>query len=140
MPMKSVKISDYMARKLVTFKPDDNIFEAMDQFLDHGISGAPVVDDSGQLVGMLSEVDLIEVVMQGSYYDEAEGVVRDFMQANVDTVTPDQDIYSVAARFRKEHRHRFPVVHSDGRLVGQISRRDVLRAVREFVERNVRKK
>jgi CBS domain-containing protein len=135
--LRSVKISDYMATKLVTFKPDDNIFYAMDCFLDHGISGAPVVDADGRLVGMLSEVDLIEVVMQGGYYDEPEGVVRDFMTTPVDTVTLDQDIFHVAKRFREEHRHRFPVVQTNGRLIGQISRRDVLRAVREFVERKL---
>jgi CBS domain-containing protein len=136
--MQSVKISDYMATNLVTFKPEDNIFWAMDVFLDRSISGAPVVDADGQLVGMLSEVDLIEVVMQGGYYDEPEGVVRDFMQAPVDTVPADLDIFSVAKRFKQEHRHRFPVLHN-GKLVGQISRRDVLRAVREFVERKLAK-
>jgi CBS domain-containing protein len=135
--LKSVKISDYMATKLVTFKPEDNIFYAMDCFLDHGISGAPVVNDDGVLVGMLSEVDLIDVVMQGGYYDEPEGVVRDFMKTPVDTVTTDEDIFHVAKRFREEHRHRFPVVRN-GRLVGQISRRDVLRCVREFVERKLK--
>jgi CBS domain-containing protein len=135
--LRSVKIADYMATRLVTFKPDDNIFYAMDCFLDHGISGAPVVDDDGRLIGMLSEVDLIDVVMQGGYYDEPEGVVRDFMKSPADTVTPDQDIFIVAKRFRQEHRHRFPVVQASGKLVGQISRRDVLRAVREFVERKV---
>lgn len=131
--MKSVKTADYMATHLVTFKPDDSVFMAMDVFLDRGISGAPVVDDAGRLVGMLSEYDVIQVVMQGSYHDEAMGVVSDFMHGPVDTVPADLDIYSLAERFTKEHRHRYPVVH-EGRLVGQISRRDVLRAVREFVE------
>jgi CBS domain-containing protein len=138
MPMRSVKISDYMATHLITFTPEDNIFSAMDQFLDHKISGAPVVDGDGRLVGMLSEVDLIDVIMQAGYYDEPKGVVRDFMTTPVDTVSPDLDIFSVAKRFKAEHRHRYPVVHN-GKLVGQISRRDVLRAIREFVERHLGK-
>ena len=59
--MKSVKVADYMARKLVTFRPDTNVVEAMGALLDHKISGAPVVDDQGRLVGMLSEVDVMEI-------------------------------------------------------------------------------
>ena len=132
MPVKSVKVSDYMASRLVTFHQEDNVVTAMGVLLDKKISGAPVVDDAGNLVGILSEVDLMEVVIQDSYYDEPLGVVADYMQANVDTVGPDMDIYTVAERFHKEHRRRYPVV-SNGRLLGQISRRDVLRAANEFL-------
>ena len=74
--MKSVKVSDYMARKLVTFHQRDNVVEAMAVLLDRKISGAPVVDDDGNLVGVLSEVDLMEIVIQDSYYDESMGIVR----------------------------------------------------------------
>lgn len=131
--MKSVKVSDYMARKLVTFGPNDNVVAAMSALLDAKISGAPVVDADGRLVGILSEVDMMEVVIQDSYYNENTGVVSQYMQHNVDTVEPETDIYTVAKRFRQEHRRRFPVV-KNGRLVGQISRRDVLRAARDFMK------
>ncbi len=130
--MKSVKVSDYMARKLVTFRPDDNVLQAMEALLEARISGAPVVDADGRLVGILSEVDMLEVLMQDSYYNESTGVVSQFMQRDVDTVEPETDIYTVAKRFRQEHRRRFPVV-KNGKLVGQISRRDVLRAARDFM-------
>ena len=133
--MKSVTIADYMTKHLVTFRPEDSVFYAMDVFLDRNISGAPVVNDRGELVGVLSEVDVMQVVIQGSYYDETEGIIADYMKSPVDTVAPDLDIYSLAERFVKEHRRRFPVVR-DGKLVGQISRRDVLRAMREFVVRD----
>lgn len=134
MPMRSVKVADYMTRRLVTFKPDTNVVEAMRTFLDKKISGAPVVDDDGALVGILSEVDLMSVIMQDSYYDEALGIVADHMKSPVDTVSPDMDIYQLAERFLKEHRRRFPVA-ADGKLVGQISRRDVLRAAEEFMRK-----
>jgi CBS domain-containing protein len=130
--MKSVKVADYMSRKLVTFHPRMNVVEALGLILDNHISGAPVVDDAGELVGVLSEVDLIAVVMQDSYYDEGMGIVEDYMRTQVDTVDPDSDIYSLAERFIKEHRRRYPVV-KDGKLLGQISRRDVLQAVRDFL-------
>ncbi len=132
--MKSVKVADYMATRLVTFLPSTNVVEAMRVFLDQKISGAPVVDEAGNLIGVLSEVDLMQVVIQDSYYDETAGVVRDYMKFPVDTVEPGADIYTVAEKFIQEGRRRYPVVQN-GRLVGQISRRDVLRAAEEFLLR-----
>lgn len=132
--MKSVKVSDYMSRKLITFAPETNVVEAMGVLLDNKISGAPVIDSTGALVGVLSEVDVMAVVIQDSYYNEQAGIVADFMKHNVDTVDPDSDIYALAERFHQEHRRRYPVV-KNGKLVGQISRRDVLRAAWDFMHR-----
>jgi len=131
--MKSLKVKDYMATKLVTLEQQTNVVEAMAILLERGISGAPVVDDQGQLVGMLSEADIIQIIVQDSYYDESQGIVSDYMHAPVDTVDPEADIYSVAGQFAAQHRRRYPVV-SEGQLVGQISRRDVLRAMEAFLQ------
>ena len=129
--MRSMKVKDYMATKLVTFAPDLNVVEAMNQILNSGITAAPVVDESGSLVGILSEVDLMPVVIQDSYYDEPLGIVSDYMKTPVDTVDPNLDIYTLAERFIHEHRRRYPVVDA-GKLVGQVSRRDVLRAALDY--------
>jgi len=130
--MRSVKVKDYMARRLVMLKPETSAVEAMRTFLQHGISGAPVVGEKGELMGVLSEVDLMQVVMQDSYYDENAGIVSDFMKFPVETVDANEDIYSLAARFILEGRRRYPVLEN-GHLVGQISRRDILRAVDDFL-------
>ncbi|MEZ5558751.1 MAG: CBS domain-containing protein [Pseudomonadales bacterium] len=130
--MRSVKVADYMATRLVTFTPQTSVVEAMTTLIERGISGAPVVDAAGALVGMLSEVDVMQVVVQDSYYNESTGIVADFMKSPVETVDADADIYGLAERFHREHRRRYPVLR-DGRLVGQISRRDVLRAARDFL-------
>ena len=137
--MKSVKVRDYMATRLVTFKPDTHVLEAMDQLLRHRISGAPVVDLKGHMVGFLSEVDLMQVVVQDSYYDESVGIVADYMRTSVDTIDADMDIYTLAEKFIVEHRRRYPVT-SRGKLVGQISRRDVLRAAEEFLHKEKKPK
>ena len=131
--MKSVKLADYMATRLITLQPHTNVVAAMGTLLEHGISGAPVVNDAGQLVGMLSEVDLIRVVVQDSYYDESAGIVGDYMRAPVDTVSPDMDIFQLAEKFIAEGRRRYPVVNASGALVGQISRRDVLKVAQKFL-------
>ena len=127
------KVRDYMARRLITFHEKDNVVQAMGVLLDKKISGAPVVDDQGNLVGVLSEVDLMEIIIQDSYYDESVGIVGDYMKTPVETVAPGMDIYELAEQFIREHRRRYPVVH-EGRLVGQISRRDVLRALEDFLQ------
>ena len=133
--MKSLKVKDCMATDLVTFTLSTNVVDAMDLLLKHGISGAPVVDNEGALVGIVSEVDLIQVVVQDSYYNEPVGIVADFMRSNVETVTLDTDIFTLAEKIIREHRRRYPVVDEEGGLVGQISRRDVLRAASEFRSR-----
>ena len=69
--MQSLKVKDYMAAKLVTVTPQTNVVEAMDMLLTSQVSGAPVVDDEGHLVGVLSEADLLHVIIQDSYYDES---------------------------------------------------------------------
>ncbi|WP_020406772.1 CBS domain-containing protein [Hahella ganghwensis] len=132
--LKSVKVRDYMTTNLVVFHPDTDLFVAIDRLLKNSISGAPVTDAKGQLVGLLSEVDCLKSILSGSYYDYESlgGVVSEYMATNVDVVEADQDILSVSERFIKERRRRFPVVEQ-GRLIGQISRKDVLRAVKDFV-------
>ena len=129
--MNSFKVRDYMAVDVITFAPTDGVMDAMSILLKHGISGAPVVAEDDRLVGILSEVDLMDVVVQDSYYNENASIVAEFMQAAVEHVDPDMDILKLAQRFVRNHRRRYPVLQ-DGELVGQISRRDVLRAAMQF--------
>ena len=131
--MKSLKVRDTMSTNVITFAPGDSVVHAMATLLERGISGAPVVDEDGALVGILSEVDLIQVVVQDSYYDDPVGIVADFMQTSVECVDPDMDIFSLAQQFLRHHRRRYPVLEND-RLVGQISRRDVLRAALDLFQ------
>ena len=129
--MKSLKLRDYMSADVVTFAPADSVMDTMSILLKEGISGAPVQDEDGDLVGVLSEVDLMEIVVQDSYYNENAGIVSDFMQVAVEHVEPDMDILNLAQRFVRNHRRRYPVLQ-ECVLVGQISRRDVLRAAMQF--------
>jgi CBS domain-containing protein len=122
-----------MTRSLITLKADSNIFKAFKVLTANNISGAPVVDENKRLIGILSEGDCLTVVIKGSYYEEVGGLVSDFMSVEVDTIGPNDDIVDVAAKFQKTKRRRFPVV-DDGDLIGQISQKDVLRAVLDFVQ------
>ncbi len=126
-------VTRYMATKLVTFHPETEIFQAINTMLKRKISGAPVVDDKGNLVGMLSEVDCLQILTNGPYNKEPEdkGTVGDFMSSKVITINADKTILDAAYEFVQSGKKRLPVMEN-GKLVGQISRVDVLRAVQSI--------
>jgi len=128
MPIRSVVVKDYMARTLVTFKPDTDVLDAVHTLVQNRIAGAPVVDDEGNLLGMLSEFDCMKVALNAGYHGIWGGPVRDFMSDGVETVDADMSIVDLAQVFINKKFRRFPVTQGT-RLVGQISRRDVLRAL-----------
>jgi len=123
-------VSDYMATELITLSPDMEINKAMKVLLDERISGAPVVDAKGKLVGVLSKKDCLKAALNSSYYQEWGGSVADYMSAEVETLEADMELVQAAERFLASHYRRFPVMR-DGRLAGQISRADVLHGLTE---------
>jgi CBS domain-containing protein len=128
MTTKSCLVKDYMARTLVTFKPETDVLDAVHVLVTKRIAGAPVVDDSGNLLGMLSELDCMKVALNAGYHGNWGGPVRDFMSEGVRTVDADMSIIDLAQEFITTRFRRFPVMQGT-RLIGQISRRDVLRAL-----------
>lgn len=131
MPIRSATVKDYMSGKLVTFTPDTDVLDAIHELVKHGISGAPVLDDTGNLVGMLSEFDCMKVVLSAGYHGEPGGPVSELMATDVKTVRAEVSIVDMADIFMESGLRRYPVI-SGNRLVGQISRRDVLRALTEL--------
>lgn len=121
-------VADYMAQDLITLSPDTEINRAMNILLEKKISGAPVVDSSGQLVGVLSKKDCLKAALDASYYREWGGTVSEHMSTNVETLDAETDILAATNAFLNSTFRRFPVL-KNGRLVGQISRADALRAM-----------
>lgn len=132
--LKSVRISDYLPDRLIKFTPDMNIFKAIDQMLEYKISGAPVVDGAGRLVGILSQRDCLQNVIEGSFYDDSAVTVAHYMTQEVDTIRTDDDVVSVAQKMIRNNRRRFPVMDDSGHLVGMITLAEILRVVRDFAE------
>ena len=128
MTPKSALVKDYMTGKLVTFHPQTDVLDAIHELVKHGIAGAPVTDDRGNLVGMLSELDCMKIALHAGYHGHWGGPVAEYMTTDTETVDADMSIIDRAQRFLDTSYRRFPVV-KDHRLVGQISRRDVLRAL-----------
>lgn len=122
------RVRDFYSTRLVTVRRDAPLLRAVQMMLDHDISGMPVVDGEGKLVGILTERDCIRKAVEAGYLDEPGGTVADYMSAEVETVGPDDALLDVAARFVESPFRRFPVVEH-GRLMGIIGRRDFLRAM-----------
>ena len=128
MNLKSCLVKDYMAKTLVTFKPDTDVLDAVHVLVSKRIAGAPVVDDEGNLLGMLSELDCLKVALQAGYHSQVGGPVREYMSTGVETVDAEMSIVDLAQRFLDTSFRRYPVMERN-RLIGQIRRRDVLRAL-----------
>lgn len=127
--MIATKIArDFMAERLVSVGPDMDIHEAIKLLVKEQVSGAPVVDQTGALVGFLSEKDCFKVSFCCCYYQDRGGRVSDYMTQSVITVSTDTDIAAIAEMFLNGPYRRFPVV-SGNRVVGVISRREVLDAL-----------
>lgn len=131
---------EIMSRKLVTFTPEMEIFVAIRTLLKNQISGGPVVDGEGRLLGMLSEVDCLRILSSGEFYSDdhrEEGHVGDYMTVDCRTIEPGVDLYALAQTFQTHAVRRLPVVEN-GTLVGQVSRRDVLKAMEQLGARRSR--
>ncbi len=127
--MKSITAADLMARNLITFSPDMDIYAAMQTLLKKEISGAPVTDSDGNLVGMLSEKNFLKVLAAEAYDGLPEGKVADYMVRSFETVTPETSIYHIVDCFLNKPFRRVPVIEKDGHLAGLVSQRDVLIAI-----------
>ncbi len=124
------KISEYMDTAVPTLGPETQILEAVDFLLRYQVTGAPVVDSNGKLVGIITETDLLTLVTEGIQGEPpTEATVAEYMTTDVITVPPTVDIYYVAGMFLAHKFRRLPVVKG-GKIVGAITRYDLLRVIR----------
>jgi len=126
--MKSARVRDYMTTSVLTLTPEMDILRAVNLLVTRKISGAPVLDQQGNLVGMLSELDCLKVALDAGYYEQHAGHVSEYMSRGVQTVDAGASVFDVAELFLSARYRRYPVM-DDNRLVGQISRSDLLRAI-----------
>ena len=126
---QAMAVSDYMSTKLITFSPDQHMHDVIEVLLKNKVSGGPVVDEEGKLVGVVSEGDCMKEVVRGKYNNmpNLSGNVSDHMTSDVISISPETNIFDAARMFLEKRIRRFPVV-SRGKLVGQISQKDIMRA------------
>ena len=134
---QSLKVSDYMTRDLITFKATQSVEEVIDTLIKYKISGGPVVNEKNELIGIISEGDCIKQISESRYYNmpTQNNSVEKHMAKNVETIDGNLNVFDAANRFLESKRRRFPIVE-DGKLVGQISQKDILKAAMQLKGHN----
>ncbi len=134
------KVSDFMTKNLITFRPEQSMEEVVDSLINNKISGGPVVNAKNELVGIISEGDCIKHISDSRYYNMPmeDNRIENCMVKNVETIDGDMNIFDAANKFLNDKRRRFPII-KDGKLVGQISQKDVLKATIMMKSQNWKK-
>jgi CBS domain-containing protein len=115
-------IREIMTKNVVTVRPETSLAQAVKVLTEHHIGGAPVVADNGALLGVISELALIDVVFEP---DVKQARVSKYMAEDVQVVSPDEPLARAAQLFALYSFRRLPVVEN-GKLVGIVSRRDLM--------------
>ena len=131
---KTVDAEKYMSKSPLTFSEKTELFDAIHQLLERKVSGATVINENNEIIGVVSELDCLKAIMDQVYYGASAGLIGDIMTRNVQKITniKDMDILAIAAMMTREKHRRFPV-EIDGKFAGQVSTRSILQAAKDFV-------
>lgn len=121
-----MKAKDVMTKDIIKIKPDTPALEAIDLLLQHRISGLPVVDDKMHLAGVLSEKDLLNILFETGI--DVNTPVKRFMSKKVIQFKEEDSVVDICSFFMNSTIRRVPIV-KDNKLVGVISRRDILKVI-----------
>ncbi|HKK76893.1 MAG TPA: CBS domain-containing protein [Saprospiraceae bacterium] len=128
-------VTKYMVprRDLITFQPDTEISDVVKTLLKHKITGAPVLDAKGALLGLIDDKDCIKVLMDAVYYNNMQRMtVANYTTNVMKTISDKANVVEVANEFSRTIYKRLLVVNKEGELVGQISRQDILQAISDY--------
>ncbi|OEF23527.1 CBS domain-containing protein [Vibrio rumoiensis] len=131
--MASLKVRDYMRPRAVTFTVDMTLSTALDKVLNAINIGGPVINDRQEVVGFLSEQDLLNRLVQVSYHCQDTHTVADCMRKDAFTISPEMSVLELAELMKEGKPKVYPVVENK-KLVGIISRREVLKAVSDSLD------
>ena len=131
--LQSVKLKDHMVRNPITVSAEDSVLQAIDNILVNKVSGVCVTDSDHNLIGIVSEIDCLNAILNATYNGKGSevGSVAQIMTREVVTAAPEDDIVETAADMMRVRHRRRPVV-KNGKLIGQVTVRQLLNAVKEF--------
>jgi predicted transcriptional regulator len=121
------KAMHMMNSTILSVDPDDTIDYAISLLVKHRVSGLPVVDKAGCMVGVISEFDLLELICN---CEDEKNKVSHYMSRDVCSVEEDTGWVEIADIFRSGHMRRLPVTR-EGKLVGIITRHDLIRTIQD---------
>ncbi|MDT8310719.1 MAG: CBS domain-containing protein [Methylophaga sp.] len=128
--LASLKVKDHMNGTKLTFTPDMDVLRAIHQLIEFKVSGAPVIDHHGNLIGFLSEKDCMQVALNAAYQGESAGKVSEYMHHSVETIDYQASIIDAAEIFLQKAFKCMPVI-KENRLVGSITRQNILKALQK---------
>ncbi|WP_452225624.1 CBS domain-containing protein [Lacinutrix chionoecetis] len=133
------RVSDFMTRDLITFTPEQTVDEVIQSLIKNKISGGPVVNSNNELVGIISEGDCLKDISESRYHNlpMEQHKVEQRMVKNVETIDGNMNVFDAANKFLDTKIRRFPIVEN-GKLVGQISQKDILKAALDLKGQNWR--
>ena len=132
--MESLLVKDYMNHYPVTFTAEMVVEEASLRFLKTKQIGGPVINDKKQLIGFLSESDILAKMLASIYHNEHTTAVADLMHKEVLSVKPYDSVIELAQSMLGNKPKVYPVVDDDGHLLGTICRNDVLKAIDQHMK------
>lgn len=127
--MESLKVSDHMNLRPVTFTSNMPVAEAVERLLQTKQTGGPVIDTQNKVIGFLSEQDCLVQMIESSYYREQVAHVKDIMKTEVISIKPYTSVIELAQKMMTEKPKVYPVVDDDGYLLGTINRSALLHAI-----------
>lgn len=131
---------DIMVTKLVTLTPEMDVVDAIELLVKNRISGAPVVGEGQRFLGVFAESSSFSALLDAAYHQLPSNQVGSFMDKETKTISEETDILSIMQVFLDTRQRRLPVLRGE-KLVGQISRRDVLQYVLDlFAVQSAREK
>lgn len=130
--MKLAKVKEYMKECEVTFDKDMDIALAVERMLATHQSGGPVVDEQLKVIGFLSEQDCLQKMIESSYTGESTDTVASIMQTDTLVLTVEDSMMGLAEQMTLPKPKVYPVVNENEKLIGIITRRDVLIALDEY--------
>jgi len=123
-------VKEFMTKKAPSVVCGSPVSEVIDTLVKHHVRGVPVVSETNEVIGFISEHDCIAKLLQSSYYCEPEPSVNEVMSADTDSVSPNDTVVDLAQKMLTSRRQVFPVVE-DKKLIGIISRSMVLVALKD---------
>jgi len=125
---EKITVRDCMSKNMVLFNKEQSVIEVVEKLIKHRISGGPVVDQNQHVIGVISEGDCIKQISESRYYNMPmeDTSIEKYMSKNVDSISPDLNLFDAANLFLKSKRRRFPVVENN-KIIGIVSQKDILR-------------
>jgi CBS domain-containing protein len=118
-----IKAKDIMTTDVMTISPDATLADAIELLITREISGMPVIDGEGKIIGILTEKDILNFAFSGNLRNTK---VKEAMSSNITTFSPETDINTIALDISHHPYRRVPIVEN-GKVVGIIARRDIIK-------------